>query len=115
MAPATSIAFIKITSNARKSTGSGIKVAEVNETLLQQVCKNINQVEVLLGEISQMLKLGYTPTKEECKFKEVRFYSYCQLGSANRTISFWKQDLLHQILRLRCFQRGLLLGLLGVF
>lgn len=39
--------------------------AEANQTLLQQVRKNLTQVEVLLGEISQMLEPGYTPPKKE--------------------------------------------------
>lgn len=39
--------------------------AQANESLLQQVRKNMNQVEVLLGEIIQMLEPGYTPSKKE--------------------------------------------------
>ena len=43
--------------------------AEANETLLQKVRKNLTQVEVLLGEISEMLEPGYTPAKKERKPK----------------------------------------------
>jgi len=56
--------------------------AGANATLLQQVRKNLSQVEVLLGEISQLLEPGDTHPKEERLLE--RAYAGKGLGRPNQ-------------------------------